>query len=155
MPRLTIPNLYKLFDACTIKRGGDESVLVKSLHDPLHSWKFSVHMLTENRVKIASLLSQLPRNMLQSASGKGQPWIYALRLRGGRKWGDLNDVDKLMALARAAGMVKVYAPLEVCDIPYCIILDDEVRYLEYLMPEDQRNPSLLYWNFSFIDNESN
>lgn len=147
MPRLTLQTLHNLYQLVSVRKEGPLTVSVKSFLHPSHSWLFSSQHLATYRVQIASFLSQLPADFLQSAGGVGLPWFFSIRLRNGVQWGDMDDADKLLAIARAASMVKSHTPLSVCDTPFCIILDDEIRASERFLPVEKQNKSLLYWKF--------
>lgn len=147
MPRLKLQTLHNLYQLVSERKEGPLTVVVKSFCNPYHEWMFSASRLFEYRVYLASLLSQLPQEFLQSVGKGGLPWFSAVRLHNGVQWGDLNDADKLLAIARAASMVKSHTPLVDCDAPYCIILDQDIRAAERALPTDKQNRSLLYWNF--------
>lgn len=73
------------------------------------------------------MLRQLPKEMMQSYGLKGIPWFMACTNADGTRWGDMCDVDKLLAIGRAASLVSTYTPLVHCDVPYCVILDVEMK----------------------------
>lgn len=147
MPRLNLKSLHNLYQLVSERKEGPMTVKVKSFYDPSRQWLFSATRLSEYRVYIASLLSQLPQEFLQSVGSVGLPWFSAIRLHNGTRWGGMDDADKLLAIARAACMVKSHTPLSDCDAPYCIILDEDIRKFERNLPPERQNKSLLYWKF--------
>ena len=147
MPRLNLKSLHNLYQLVSERKEGTLTVKVKSFYDPSRQWLFSATRLSEYRVYIASLLSQLPQEFLQSVGSVGLPWFSAIRLHNGTRWGGMDDADKLLAIARAACMVKSHTPLSDCDAPYCIILDEDIRKFERNLPPERQNKSLLYWKF--------
>lgn len=147
MPRLKLQTLHNLYQLVSERKEGPLTVKVKSFYNPSHDWMFSASRLSEYRVYIASLLSQLPQEFLQSVGKGGLPWFSAVRLRNGVQWGGLDDADKLLAISRAASMVKSHTPFADCDAPYCIILDEDIRAAERSLQPDKQNKSLLYWKF--------
>lgn len=149
MPRLNPRNLCRLMSDTLALRGDTHTVDVRSLIDPSRSWRFSTIALEVHRVRIASMLSQVQLHMLQSHGKAGLPWIDAMRNRWGELWGDMDDADKLLAIGRAAGMVRTHTPRTDCDMPYAVILDDDVRRVEHNRPEGKRNRSMLYWEFKY------
>lgn len=152
MPKLTLQNLFRLMSDTLSHRGDTHTVQVHSLVDPSRVWRFSTVALTVHRVRLASMLSQLPKDMLQSSGAEGLPWFEAMRHRSGTHWGGLDEADKLLAIGRAAGMVRTHSPRTDCDVPYAVILDEDVRMAERQRPEHQRNRSLLYWEFHLKQN---
>lgn len=151
MPRLKLKTLHSLYQLVSERREGPNTIKVKSLNIPLKVWLFSPEKLAEYRVYAASLLSQLPADMFQSAGKGGLPWFSAIRLSDGQTWGDLYDADKLLAIGRALSMVRTHRPRTDCDVSFCIILDDDIRYREHNLPPEKQNRSLLYWRF-YTDN---
>lgn len=154
MPRLNLSTLRNLYQLVSERREGPMTVKVKSFYTPSHEWLFSAARLSEYRVFIGSLLSQLPKGFLQSRGAEGLPWFSAVRLCNDVQWGGLDDADKLLAIARAASMVKSHTPLADCDVPYCVILDDDIRASERALPSEQQHRQLLYWSF-FVAKRSN
>lgn len=149
MPRLNYKNLYRLMSDTLSHKGDTHTVEVHSLVDPSTMWSFSIIALGIHRVRIASLLSQMQVPMMQSMDKDGMPWFNAMRSHDGVMWGDLEEADKLLAIGRAAGMVRTHTPRSDCDVPYAVILDDDVRYMERCRPEEKRNRSMLYWKFNY------
>ena len=149
MPRLNLKNICRLMSDTIAYRSDTHTVDVRSLIDPCRSWRFSTIALQVHRVRIASMLSQVQSQMLQSHGEAGVPWFNAMRDRWGKLWGDLDDTDKLLAIGRAAGMVRTHNPRSDCDIPYSVILDLDVRRAEHQLPEGKRNRSMLYWDFRY------
>lgn len=147
MPKLNLKTLHNLYQLVSNRKEGPLTVKVKSFYFPSKVWLFSSDMLAQCRVHIVSLLSQLPDEYLQSLGGVGLPWFSAVRLRNGEKWGELDDADKLLAIARAASMIKTHTPLKDCDVPYCIVLDEDIRAIERSLPQEKQNRSILYWKF--------
>lgn len=148
MPKLTARNLYRLMSDVVAHRGDNYTAKVTSLADPSCSWLFNTLALTFHRVRIASMLSQLQVLMWQSEGADGMPWFNAMRTRLGEMWGNLDEADRLLAIGRAAGMVRVHTPRTDCDIPYAVILDRDVRQQERTRPIAQQHRSMLYWSFA-------
>lgn len=147
MPRLNLKTLHQLYQLVSVRKETPMTIKVKSFYFPSRVWLFSPDKLAHHRVFLASLLSQLPEGYLQSVSDGGLPWFSAIRLRNGSQWGGLDDADKLLAMARAASMVKTHFPLEVCDVPFCRLMDEDIRLAEHHLPPDKQNQSMLYWRF--------
>ena len=149
MPRLNLKNICRLMSDTIAFRSDTHTVEVRSLIDHTRTWRFSTVALELHRVRIASMLSQIQEQMLQSVGQNGMPWFNAMRDRWGCMWGGLEEADKLLAVGRAAGMVRTHTPRADCDVPYAVILDNEVRQVERNRPENKRNRSMLYWNFNY------
>ena len=148
MPRLNLKTLHTLHQLVSERREGPLTVKVKSFCNPSQEWMYSHSRLSEYRVYIASLLSQLPDGFLQSVSQQGLPWFSAIRLCNGIQWGYMDDADKLLSIGRAASMIRAHTPMVQCDAPFCVILDTDIRAAEHQLPADKRNQSLLYWKFN-------
>lgn len=153
MPRLNLKNLHRLMSDTIAYKGDTRTVEVRSLIDPSRSWRFSTVALGIHRVRVASMLSQVILDMLQSMSPDGTPWFYARRNRWGEVWGDLEEVDKLLAIGRASGMVRTHVPRTDCEVSYAVILDNDVRHMERSRPDGMRNPAMLYWKFKYYKNK--
>ncbi len=151
MPKLNLTQLCLLYQDVKARKHCTDPVRVKPLEGSCPPWQFDSHALSQCRVRIASMLSQLPDAALQSGGGDGIPWCSVVKCRHGHQWGCLEDADKLLAIARAAGMVVVHTPVPDCDLPYIIVLDEEIRRRERLRPKPEQNRSMLYWNFRLKD----
>lgn len=147
MPKLNLTQLCLLYQDVKARKHCASPVVVKSLQWSCPPWQFDSRALVQCRVRIASMLSQLPDAALQSRGGDGIPWCSVVKCRNNRQWGYLEDADKLLAIARAAGMVAVHTPVTDCDLPYIVVLDREIRQRERLRPKEEQNRSMLYWKF--------
>lgn len=125
--KLNYKNLFTIYSDVSTRRETDSTIKVQSMSDPTLWWLFSPERLCLHRKRIASLLMQLLDDMMQSKTEEGLPWFMAFCRKDGTRWGDMDDADKLLAMARASSMVKIHHPLTVCDVPFCVILDQEVK----------------------------
>lgn len=149
MSKLNLKNIHRLMSDTIAHKGDTQTVEVRSLIDPSRTWRFSTAMLYTHRVHIASLLSQIQLPMLQSMGADGMPWFSAMRSRWGDMWGDLEETDKLLAVGRAAGMVRTHTPRTDCDVPYAVILDIDVRRAERNRPPRERSLAMIEWKFKY------
>ena len=125
--KLNYKNLFELYSYVSVRKPGPSVIKAQSLHDSTQWCWFSSCRLAERSKDIASMLRQLPKEMMQSYGLKGIPWFMACTNADGTRWGDMCDVDKLLAIGRAASLVSTYTPLVHCDVPYCVILDVEMK----------------------------
>ena len=125
MVKLTCRQLADVFRKVSVRREGPLTVKVHSWSDTAHWWLFDMNALMQYRVHIAEMLRQLPAEMMLSNGGVGRPWFAANKRRDLVLWGDLTDVDKLLAMGRALSLVKSFHPLPMCDATYCMVDDQE------------------------------
>lgn len=139
-------------DTCT-SRVSNDTIEVSSLLNGRNKFLFSIRKLNEHRRRIASMLSELDNDLMQTdgCACSGRRWIAARYLRSGEQWAYcLEDVDRLLAVGRAAGMVSVTQPIgedECCIMPYATVMKLDVMNRERLLPSDMQNRSVRYWSF--------
>lgn len=156
MSSLSFVSVYKLYLQVKSSRKTDDIIIVESLLNGNRKFSFSRAALHNFRGEIASLLSQIDDNMKQTYSSEPRNgyWIMARYNWRVLPWTEsLDDVDLLLSIGRAAGMVQLIYPAEknsFCDMPHAVILDVDSRRQEQLLPEESQIWRLKYWNFSYL-----
>jgi len=130
------------------------TIVVEPLLAGTGRFAFNGERLFQKRVEVARLLSLVNDDLKQSRNGPLQRWIAARFDWNGREWDtDLQDVDKLLAMGRALGMVKILSPegaFADCDMPMLQILDRDAARSERSLPKEQQNYRLKYWSYSYV-----
>lgn len=155
MGKLSFLSLHKLYLQTKASRKSEDIIAVESLLDGNVIYSFSRSALHFYRGKIASLLSQVNDKMKQSyAEYNNGYWIMARYDWRMLPWTEsLDDVDLLLAIGRAAGMIRLSYPedqCKSCEIPHIMILDIDTRRKEQLLPEETQVWRLKYWNFAYL-----
>lgn len=158
MSSLSFVSVYKLYLRVKSSRKTDDIIVVESLLNGNKEFSFSRNALHNSRGEIASLLSQVSDNMKQTYPSelriRNGYWIMARYNWRALPWTEsLDDVDLLLSIGRASGMVQLIYPAgqnSPCDMPYAVILDVDSRRQEQLLPEESQIWRLKYWNFSYL-----
>lgn len=152
MPSLSVISLWRLSSYVGAARLNDsDTIQVQSLVSPNTQYAYSRRKLHAHRKFIVSMLARLPHTMRQSQSSIGERWIKAIYNHNGTAWGGIAEADKLLSIARAAHMVEIIAPSglqSVCDMPFALILDNDIRSRERALPPSQQTYSITRWRFS-------
>lgn len=120
--------MFELYGCVSVRKETPSVVKVRSFVDPFKWWMFSPKRLADRSKDLGKMLLQLTDDIMQTTGeGNGLPWFLAFTRKDGSRWGDMQDADRLLAMGRAASMVKTHRPMTQCDIPFCVILDKEIR----------------------------
>lgn len=136
MYKLSCRNLTDLYGRVADRKAMPLTIKVQSFTDPTRWWMFASKSLYACRAQIASMLCQLPSEMMQSSGLSGYPWFLAIKRGDGTRWGDIEDADKLLAIGRAASMVNIHKPMRECDVPFCVILNVDINLRAMAMELD-------------------
>ena len=117
---LTAENVERLFTLCELLAGAPGGIEVSGL---VHRFRFDREQIQRHRVAIAILLDQLPEEFHASGGG-GWSFLNGALDRHGEQWGDQPDVQRLLCLGMAAGMVRQLAIPEAVlpgGVPYYVV----------------------------------
>lgn len=108
--KLTAENVEEIFNECLLKQGEDvPQCLGKGV---LTHAAFNSLRLEARRVEIKDMLLQLPDEFYQSRGG-GHSFLQAYVTREGNQWGEHVNIDQLLSLGLAAGLVTFTLPREM------------------------------------------
>lgn len=143
-------NVLNVVSKAAAARDSWETVKVVPLEGGVPCFRYYRNRLYNLRGQVASMLSQVDDSMKQSSGIAAKArWIMARYDWQGNPWTcDLRDVDALLAMGRALGMVKVFAPCDgfaQCEMPLLQIMDMDAKNKERLLPKGQRNWGLASW----------
>ena len=151
MPSLSVISLWRLSSYVRASRNDSDTIKVQSLLSPNLQYAYSRQKLHAHRQFLVSMLARLPHSMRQSQSSSGERWIKAIYNNQGSTWCTIAEADKLLSIARAAHMVAIIPPSglhSVCDMPFALILDNDIRTRERALPPSEQAPSITRWRFN-------
>lgn len=124
MLELTSKNVEAVLFYCFFKSGEptDNQVIVEGI---VSTFGFHPERLKEKIFEIADLLSQLPKEFRED-SGGGMSFLNACVREDGVHWGEHKNVEQLMVLGLAAGLVTYCLPQKVWPslpggVPYFVV----------------------------------
>lgn len=149
MSTLNIVRLYRLYDRVRESSRSVDAIRVAPLTAGKPTYCFNRKSLYSRRGKVASLLSQLPDDMMQSHSDTFVPWIQARFNWHLTQWAtQLSDVDLLLAMGRALQMVHVHILDYPCVFPYVQVLNVDASTRERLTVSSHSR--LSRWDFAYL-----
>jgi len=113
MKKLTSDNVHEILIDCLFKQGEEHlhptAILARGV---VTSLGFHPDRLESHREEIRELLSQLP-DTFKKESGGGMSFLNACNTQDGTQWGEHRNIDELIMLGLATGMVQFCLPREV------------------------------------------
>lgn len=113
MSELTAEGVYNVFFDCLFDnpKEAEGHEVVKGI---AMSVVFNPKKIEEHREEIINFLKQLPDGFMEKKGG-GLPFTQACLDKNGAHWGEHRNVDQLLTLGKAIGMVK--SPTEELGFP--------------------------------------
>ncbi|EMJ59882.1 hypothetical protein [Leptospira sp. P2653] len=126
--KLTSENVSNLFLKCLFLEGEDTTNFVKAEGVAI-TIGFHPERLRTNKTQIKELLDQLPQRFRKSeASSESHGWSFlnACKTEKGILWGQHKNVDELLCLGLASGLIEYNLPREIwvalpSGVPYFFI----------------------------------
>lgn len=129
---LTAENVHSIVVDCLFRddeiENGKPKVPMLTGTGVVRSFGFHAERLTSHRNDVADMLNQLPDTFKPESQGGGGGWSFlnACVRKDGEQWGEHKDIEALVALGHALGMVKFPFPREMASVlpggmPYIVI----------------------------------
>jgi len=110
MTELTAENVQRIVQACLYNEDDDTSNAV--IHEGVViRMGFHPDRIAEHRDEIEDMLNQLPSEFHKDGKG-GMSFLNACMRRDGVQWGEHRNIEELVLLGLATGMVKYLLPRE-------------------------------------------
>ncbi len=124
---LTAENVEKVFMKCLYKNGEDTTGYIPA-KAVMTNVGFNPIRLKENEKNIIELLSDLP-NDFKTSGGGGTSFLNACMDKYGNQWGEHQNIDQLVCLGIASGLVSFPMPREMWSalpggMPYIQVKDN-------------------------------
>lgn len=131
---LTAENVQRCINECLFRNGENHTDHVVGEGAIL---KFGFHpgRIAKNKANIASMLRDLPIEFHEKTGG-GMSYLAACMTAQNIQWGEHRNIDELLCLGTASGLVEFCAPREFWSampggMPYFVVKDLSEIYLEH------------------------
>ena len=112
--KLTVENVHKVVLDCLFK-DDEPKESFKVGEGVMHKLGFHPDRLAAHEADIISMLDELPDEFKESFGG-GWSFLNACMTKDGVQWGEHHDIDELIILGNAIGMVKFTLPKEMWSV---------------------------------------